>query len=99
MVSKKNLKDIKKRLLKGYYTNLEQVKNEVLDVIDYFQKENEITQEEQEEYQKTIECFFSDAKQIIEEQQPGYTRVNLNSNKLSNDHNIMKFKLPIGNED
>ena len=67
MVSKKNLKDIKKKLIKGYYRNLEQVKNEVLDVIDYFLKENEITSDEEEEYRKLIECFFSDAKQIIEE--------------------------------
>jgi hypothetical protein len=62
MVSKKNLKDIKKRLIKGYYRNLEQVKNEVLDVIDYFLKENEITVDEEDEYRKLIECFFSDAK-------------------------------------
>jgi len=70
------------------------VKSEVLDVINYFQKENEITPDEEEEYRKLIECFFTDAKQIIEEQQPDYTRVNLSSNKLLS-RDIMKFSLPV----
>ena len=66
MISKKNLKEIKKKLQKGFYSNLEMVKNDVLDVIDYFLKEREITPDQEEEYRKLIESFFSDAKIIVE---------------------------------
>ena len=79
MFSKKNLKEIKKKLIKGFYKSLEQVKNEVLEVIDYFHKSKEITFDEETEYRKLIECFFSDAKHIVEQSQAGYIRMNIGS--------------------
>ena len=62
-----NLRSIKKKIMKDYYDNFDQVQDDILEVINNYKKHDLITNEIFDEYTDLIDAFFNESKNLLKE--------------------------------